>query len=652
MLYQQVSYYNPDLYGLAAIEKSITQLLKQADYLNDDEKQQLVNCCFFAANAHEGQKRRSGEPYICHPIKVAEILAKAVKFGVKILEAAVLHDVIEDTEVSKATVTEIFGDKVAELVDGVSKLDKSADVTPQMLQARTFEKLASAMEADPKVVMIKFADRMHNMQTLGALRPDKRRRIAQETLDVYVPIATQLGMYTFKTELEELAFQHLHPWRYQIVRKLLNDNEDRTETADEVQKTLTEQLRIENIPASVRKRRRNLLNIYKKIEKTRYRRRPLENASIPFIIFTDSIEDCYRVVGLIHQIYTPVFRKLTDYIGSPKVNGYQSLHTAVLTPNRRVINFQIRTKAMHTVAELGIIAIWRYHNQKHKVTSAYTGVSKDKAIRRWLGNVKNLSTLTANPVEYYEAVKRDLVGCDIQVFTPKGEPIALPTGASIIDFAYYIHTDLGNHLSSATVNGIEMDLDFKLSHGQSVELFPGKSFAPKTSWLKKAKTSRAKTAIRHFLRHLPAEDLEKMGKKALKNYLNKQHFAFKKLDKMLKTIAPQYQLTHKELLQKIALHEVKYRDILQSLRKLADKDGFSVRLKVKLLNKPGALAMLSETIGRHETNILRIDFPEDMNTHQVSIQLLLFTRADSHIAAILSELQTLDLVKHVKQESL
>lgn len=652
MLYQQVSYYNPNLYGLTDIEKSITQLVKCTDYLDEDKKQQLVNCCFFAANAHEGQKRRSGEPYICHPIKVAEILARGIKFELKVLQAAVLHDVIEDTPVSKKNVTEAFGEKVAELVDGVSKLDKSANVSPQILQAQTFEKLATAMAADPKVVMIKFADRMHNMQTLGALRPDKRRRIAQETLDVYVPIATQLGMYTFKTELEELAFQHLHPWRYQIVHKLLTDNEARTETANEVQKTLTEQLRIEKIPATIRKRRRNLLNIYKKIEKTRYRRRPLENASIPFIILTDSIEDCYRALGLIHQIYTPVFRKLTDYIGSPKVNGYQSLHTAVLTDNRRVINFQIRTKAMHTVAELGIIAIWRYHNQKHNASSAYSGMAQDKAIRRWLGNVKNLSTLTTNPVEYYEAVKRDLIGFDMHVLTPKGEPIALPNGASIIDFAYYIHTDLGNHLSSAKVNGIEMDLDFKLSHGQSVELFSGAIFAPRPSWLKKAKTSRARTAIRHFLRNLPHDELEKMGKKALQDYLSKHHFTFKKLDSMLEKIAPQYQTTYHELLQKIALHEVRYRDILQNLRQLADKDGFSVRLRVKLLNKPGALAVLSETIGRHETNILRIDFPDDMNTHEVILHLTLFTRSDAYVAAILAELKTLNLVKQVQQEKL
>ncbi|MGY0399751.1 MAG: RelA/SpoT family protein [Ostreibacterium sp.] len=650
--YSQSKYYDVNLYGLSAIQASISSLTKQADYLSDNEKQQLINCCFFAAYVHKSQKRCSGEPYICHPIKVSEILAKEVRFDLAVLQAAVLHDVIEDTAVSKNEVVGLFSQEVADLVDGVSKLEKDESVSPEELQARTFEKLVYAMEADPRVVMIKFADRLHNMQTLGALRADKRRRVAQETLKVYVPIASRLGMFNFKTELEELAFQHVYPWRYQTIKKLLNDNESRTNTANAIHKTLSERLDSENINASVRKRHRNLYNIYKKLAKRRFNRRPLENASIPFIIMTDNVEDCYRVLGLIHQLYAPIFRKLTDYIASPRVNGYQSIHTSVLTKERRVINFQIRTSVMHTIAESGIIAIWRYHNESKKMFGI-KGLPDDKYMRRWLENIKILSSMTTNPIEFYEAVKRDLTGLEIQVLTPKGEPIALPEGATIIDFAYYIHTDIGNHLESAKVNDVKVAIDYVLSGGQTVELFANPMVTPSSVWLTHIKTARARTAIRHYLHSLPANELEEIGFQELKRYLMHRGVNYLHLDKMLASIAEnQYQATVAQLLQKIALYEVTCRHILNQLQKMAYQDGILATIYANVFNQPGTLAKVADIIGHHRANILRIHFPDDTQVEEVTMIFEIHIELSLQLEKLIKDLKKDKLIKQIKYEEI
>lgn len=652
MDFHTAQYYNAELYGLAAIQSSITQLLKHVDYLSDNNKQQLISSCFFAANAHEGQKRRSGEPYICHPIKVAEILAKEVRFDLPVLQAAVLHDVIEDTPVEQAEVASAFSDEVAQLVDGVSKLEKDKDVSPQELQARTFTKLVVAMEADPRVVMIKFADRMHNMQTLGALRPEKRRRIAQETLDVYVPIASRLGMFNFKTELEELAFQHMYPWRYRTIAKLLQENESRESSATEINKTLGAALQRKNIPASIRKRCRNLYHMYKKLEKMRFKRRPLNKASIPFILITDSTEDCYRTLGLVHQLYTPISKKLADYIASPKVNGYQSLHTSVLTDDRRVINFQIRTKAMHTIAESGIIAIWREHNKTQNASSTST-LPRDKSMRRWLGNIKSLSNLATNPIEFYEAVKRDLIGFEMQVLTPKGEPIALPEGATVIDFAYHIHTDIGDHLDSAQVNGVDVALDYRLNHGQTVEIFTNPMSAPHSIWLKRVKTERARTAIRHHLQTLPAEKLEKMGLKALKRYLSRRGVSYRQLNQLLLIIAEKsYQISLGEMLQRIALYRIKRRQLLNALQAVAHESGIQSTIMLRMTNQPGTLATIADSIAAHETNILRIDFPENMQTDEVSMTFELHVETITQLQRVIDDLTQLALVKQITHEEI
>ncbi|PIE82357.1 MAG: guanosine-3',5'-bis(diphosphate) 3'-pyrophosphohydrolase, partial [Cardiobacteriales bacterium] len=359
MDYTHSRYYNPALTGLTQITHSVDQLLKVITYLPENEQQQLVDCCFYAAEAHKADIRSSGEPFICHPIKVAEILAREVQFDLTVLQAGVLHDVVEDTAVSKSDITEIFGQEIADLVDGVTKLKKEKGMSRQELQAQTFKKLAIAMEEDPRVVMIKFADRVHNMQTISALKVDRQIAIAKETLEVYAPIAERLGMSVFKNTLEELAFRTLHPLRSKLINSFIDQTHARRE--DEflaVQEKLTQIFQTVGINAHVRKRRRSACTIHNKMKAGKANKKSLQNAGLPLIVITETRDECYRVLGIIHELYKPIASKLKDYIALNKSNGYQSIHTTVLSKNR-ALNFQIRTRDMHTVAESGIIALWR-----------------------------------------------------------------------------------------------------------------------------------------------------------------------------------------------------------------------------------------------------------------------------------------------------
>ncbi len=652
MAYETTRYYDASLFGLEAIEESIASLEKRVAYLPEAERHALIDTCFYAAIAHREQRRKSGGPYICHPIKVAEILANEVQFDLPVLQAAVLHDVIEDTPFSKAQVTADFSEEVANLVDGVTKLEKDEEISAEELQALTFAKLVEAMEADPRVVMIKFADRMHNLQTLDSLRPEKRRRIAKETLDVYVPIAGRLGMFVFKNEMENLSFKHLYPWRYRAIAKLANDTHPEREAIyGDVKAHLQEQFKSLDIQASIRKRRRNLFDIYQRLKKSRQSHLPIKRASIPIIIITDTIDECYRILGIIHKGYTPVFKKLADYIASPKANGYQSIHTSVLTENRRLLNFQIRTKSMHAVAESGIIAIWRQHNVS-KSNSANPHLQRDKSMRRWLENIKDLSNIANNPLEFYKAVKRDLTDSKIQVLTPKGEPIPLPEGACVIDFAYYIHTDLGNHLKSAKVNDLKVPLDYSLSHGQMVELSVSSSASPESAWLKCVKTERATTAIRHYLRKLPKEKLAELGLEEMRNHLSKRKIHYRHLEAMLETVAEAREMTLDALLTAIVLHTVKRKTIRSELQQLAYQSDVTTVLHVQMENQPGALGTVADTIGKHGGNILRIEFPSDLQAKRVTMLFETRTETPDALNNITGDLLLQPLVKRVQREEI
>lgn len=664
-MYQTSQYYDAGLYGLEQIEQSIQALLKQADYLLADEKSALIDSCFFAAKAHEGQRRQSGEPYICHPIKVAEILANEAYFNLPVLQAAVLHDVIEDTPVEKAALSALFGTEVADLVDGVSKLEKDKNVSPKEHQAKTFVKLVHAMQADPRVVMIKFADRLHNIQTLGALRIDKRRRIAQETLDVYVPIASRLGMFIFKNELEEEAFLQVHPWRYRVVKRLLNENPNRLARAKAIIETLNARFESLNISASIRHRRRNVYTMYQKMKNWKGKRRPLSSVSIPFVIIADNIDDCYRILGIIHQTYQPILGKLKDYIASPKANGYRSLHTAVLTPERQAIQFQIRTKAMHTVAESGIVALIRQQNERAQSEEVllprvslnhdndYGNVAllpTDMSMRRWLSNLKDLTELAEGSLEFYETVKRDLTGFGMQVFTPRGEPIELPAGASVIDFAYYIHSEIGNHLSGAKVNNVETSIYYPLENGQTVELFTDESVNPTGRWLKHVKTARARTAIRHYLRSLSDDALLERGLFEIKNYLARHQIHYQSLESMLEAVAKKWDLSQALLLKRIALSDIRRGDVLKALQQIMQEDGAENTLYITLHNQQGALSPVIEAISRLGGNIVSINFLKN-SEEKAQLAIVLSIQEGEGIKQLIKTLQNQTAVEQVSFEA-
>lgn len=626
------------------IDKSIDELKRATRYLTKVEQKQLIESCYFAATAHQGQYRRSGEPYVCHPIKVAEILAKEVAFDLAVLQAAVLHDVIEDTNASKEDVTAQFGEEVAELVDGVSKLEKDADVCPQVLQARTFAKLVQAMAKDPRVVMIKFADRMHNMQTLSSLRRDKQRRIAKETLEVYVPIATRLGMYAFKSKLENLSFKFLYPWRYKTIQKVLKTDQPRRKIITKVQKKITEAIRELDINAEVLVRNRNIYDTYLKIEESSSKKLPLETASIPFILITDDIDNCYRLLGVVHRLYPPIFRHLVDYIASPKSNGYQSIHTSALTNQQQLITFQIRTQGMHTVAQGGIIAIWREYNKIQ-----LSGNRADKSMRRWLGNMKNLQSLINNPVEYYEAAKRDLMEDDMQVYTPKGDAVTLPTGATVVDFAYQIHTEVGDKLVSAKVNGVPVGVDFILTNGQAVEVYTRKDAHPHASWLKKVKTAHARAAIRRFFRSIPEQDRIKIGRASFINFLKrKNYYPIDNLQQKIEQVCLERGISESQLFEMIALDEAKKTDLLENIKKLVINHGdFVSQIVVEVDNLPGVLADVATTIGQSSVNIEGIGFPENMRAAQVKIQFSIRMTKLEHLDDLLLKIEKLNLVRNV-----
>ncbi len=603
-----------NLIGLSHIEKEISNLKKVTSYLEKEEQQQLIEACYFAAKAHNKQTRQSGEPYICHPIIVSQILAKENIFDLFVLQAAVLHDVIEDTPVTKLEVTNLFGGKVAELVDGVSKLEKVKHISRELLQAQTFTKLVNAMQIDPSVVMIKFADRMHNMQTLDSLPPEKQKRIAKETIEIYVPIAQRLGMFVFKSKLEDLAFKYLNPWRYKVACKVAKANKQRLVLEEEILSKLINILG-SNIQSETFIRKRNVFSIYHKIKKHRLGNRPIETVSVPIIVITKNINDCYLALGIIHQHFKPIFKKLLDYIASPKVNGYQSIHTTLLTKTGQVVKIQIRSENMHSIAETGIIAIWKQFSQQ-KQTSKST---KDKPILKWLGNIKNLQKLSVDPIEYYETIKKDLTEFDIQVFTPKGDIIGLPIGSNIIDFAYYIHTDLGDKLVCAKVNNIPVSVDFKLENGQTVELITDKDSHPQAQWLKIIKTGRARIAIRHFFNSIPKKELQNIGFKSLVSFIKKYDYQFDNIQELLTKVAKQEKISVEILLEMIALDEMKKTYILKEFQTILNTNGITKTVKITVDNRPGGLAIITKYLAKTSANIENIYFPNDMKTKEVSI---------------------------------
>ena len=419
-------------------------------YLDPEDQEKVLRCAIYGAAAHEGQKRQSGEPYFVHPIAVCRILARQ-RFDLPVLQAGLLHDVLEDTILKKTDMAAEFGEEVTRLVDGVSKLDRLKQKAPQAAVADSFRKMFLATADDPRVLIIKLADRLHNMQTLGSLRRDKQRRIALETLDVYAPIASRLGLFYFSIQLQDLAFSYLYPWRYAVLRKRYLERFARNETLDRVRAALQPRLQALNIKASINKRQRHLWGVYQRME----RKESFEEAirTVPIRILTDNEDNCYRILGSLHSLYRPIHGKFEDYIAAPKSNGYRSLHTSVLMPGGIVLNVQIRTRDMHTLAEAGIISVWHQYAKQRAVQIEASSIEAEKTLREWLSRLKEVQNYTDDPLQFYDTIKKEIVSGDMHVYTPKGEVIDLPRHATPVDYAYAIHTKIGNHCIGAKVNG-------------------------------------------------------------------------------------------------------------------------------------------------------------------------------------------------------
>jgi RelA/SpoT family (p)ppGpp synthetase len=484
-----------------------------SEYLEPVQVEQLREACCFAAEAHAGIYRKSGEPYIFHPLAVARILAN-VRFDHETLQAALLHDVIEDTHYNKEHISSRFGPEVADLVDGVSKLTQIQFNSKLEAQAENFRKMFLAMANDLRVIMIKLADRLHNMRTLGAMRSESRRRIARETLEIYAPIAGRLGMNHLRQELEDLGFSHLHPLRYRVLQEAVRKlSGNRHEIISQLEARIDTRLRDENISARVMGRGKHLWGIYQKMRDKHLPFRDVHDVYAVRII-VDTADTCYRALGVMHSLYKPIMGRFKDYIAIPKANGYQSLHTVLFGPNGVPIEVQVRTEDMHIMAEVGVAAHWRY-----KSGGDGQGSHAQQRAREWLCKLLDMQRRAGNPVEFLESVKVDLFPDEIYVFTPRGEIIELPRGATAVDFAYAIHSDVGNTCVGAKIDRRLAPLRTSLTTGQTVEVIITPTARPNPAWLNFVVTAKARASIRHYLKHLQREEAILLGKRLLEKAL-------------------------------------------------------------------------------------------------------------------------------------
>jgi GTP pyrophosphokinase len=476
-------------------------------YLAPEQVGRIREAAEFGASAHKGQKRLSGEPYIAHPVAAAAILAD-LHLDTDTIVAAILHDVIEDTPTPKDQLAARFGADVAELVDGVTKLDQIKFKSREEAQAESFRKMLLAMVRDLRVILVKLADRTHNMRTIEVMAPARRRAIARETLEIYAPIAERLGLYNMKLELEDLGFKALYPRRYQVLeRTLRRARGNQKEFLKKIEQQLQAALLKSDIQAEVEAREKHLYSIYKKM----HRKRSMLNEIVDVYgirIIVDKPDTCYRALGVVHTVFKPMPGRFKDYIAIPRVNGYQSLHTTLFGPNGVPIEVQLRTADMHRVAESGIAAHWKY-----KVGDPSDSAQQDRT-REWLSNLVSLQEAGSSE-EFLESVKVDLFPDKVYVFTPKGQILRLPSGATVVDFAYAVHTDVGNRCVAAKVERRMTPLRTVLRNGQTVEIITAKGARPNPSWVNFVVTAKARSAIRHYLKGLRRGEAIALGSKLL-----------------------------------------------------------------------------------------------------------------------------------------
>lgn len=496
------------------------KLRRKLEYLDPDQVDQIHQAYLLALDAHRGQKRRSGDPYITHPVAVACLLAD-MKMDAQCIMAALLHDVLEDTSVEKATIETTFGRSVADLVDGVSKLTQIEFVSRAQAQAENFRKMVLAMSRDIRVILVKLADRLHNMRTLGVMPPEKRARIAKETLEIFAPIAKRLGMRDLSVELEELSFVSLYPRRAAILKEAVRKGRgNRKRVLNLIGKALHEGLAKSPISSfSIAGREKHLFSIYRKMRKKGLPFNEIMDV-YAFRIIVDDVDTCYRVLGIIHGLFKPVPERFKDYIAIPKANGYQSLHTTLFGPYGLPIEVQIRTTEMDRMATSGIAAHWLYKSHHGEQQSRVRA-------QQWVKNLLELQRNAGNSLEFIESVKLDLFPDEVYVFTPKGDILELPTSATAIDFAYAVHTDVGNRCVAVKIDRQLAPLSSVLANGQTVEVITTSRGRPNPAWLDYVVTSKARSGIRHYLKNQKETESIALGRQLLEKALSSYGLSLK-----------------------------------------------------------------------------------------------------------------------------
>ena len=494
-----------------AAASSFAVLAAKLDYLDSRDIKRVREAYRFADEVHLGQFRASGEPYITHPISVAALCAEW-KLDAQAIMAALMHDAMEDCGIAKSELIERFGAPTADIVDGLTKLDRLQFSTREESQAESFRKMLLAMTRDVRVILIKLADRLHNMRTMEAVAPDKRLRVARETLDIYAPIAHRLGLNQTYRELQELSFQHIRPWRHAALAKAVTTvRGSRRDIVERIQREVEKAFASAKLPAQVSGREKTLFSIYRKM-----REKHLSFAQVNdifgFRVVVDTLPECYLALGVLHQIYKPMPGRFKDYIAIPKANGYQSLHTTLVSPLGTAVEFQVRTEQMNAVAEKGIAAHWMY---KAKGAAPASAAEAQRLGAMWLQSLLDIQDETHDANEFLEHVRIDLFPDAVYVFTPKSQILSLPRGATPVDFAYAIHTDVGDHCVAAKVNGEAVSLKTELHSGDVVEVIGAPHAQPNPTWLNFVRTGRARSHIRHYLKTMEQEESQQLGEKLL-----------------------------------------------------------------------------------------------------------------------------------------
>ena len=545
--------------AVQALDESRFGYLKKADVAR------LADAYRFSEAAHKGQKRQSGDPYISHPLAVAEILAGWHLDG-QALMAALLHDVMEDTSVTKAEISDTFGKPVAELVDGLSKLDKIEFQSAEDAQAENFRKMLLAMARDVRVILIKLADRLHNMRTLDAVPPAKRQRVARETMEIYAPIANRLGLNTLFHELQELAFSHLYPLRYRVLAKATKAARgNRREVVGKIEAAIKAKLAEAGVPATVFGREKHIFSIYRKMTEKQLSFSEVHDI-YGFRVIVKDVPTCYLALGILHGLYKPVPGKFKDYIAIRKANGYQSLHTGLIGPYGVPVEAQIRTEQMHHLAEAGVASHWMYKDDTASLSDL------QKKTHQWLQSLLEIQDQSGNPHEFLEHVKVDLFPDEVYVFTPKGKILSLPRGATAVDFAYLVHTDVGNRCVAAKVNSELVPLRTELRNGDRVEIITASHAKPSPGWLQYVRTGKARANIRHFLKTMQYDESASLGERLLEQALKGLGSSLAEIDEASweRVIRETVGRTKQELLADIGLGKQLAAVVARRLLKRAD----------------------------------------------------------------------------------